>query len=66
MLTGDPIALTVLGLGMATYGAWIGRMMTKDFKALAVDANHPSWKHKYTMMFVGQIGFAVAYWLGAR
>ena len=66
VLTGDPIALTVLGLGMATYGAWIGRMMTKDFKALAVDANHPSWKHMYTMMFVGQIGFAVAYWLGAR
>ena len=48
---------------MAAYGAWIGRMMTRDFKALAVDANHPSWKHMYTMMFVGQIGFAVAYWL---
>ena len=63
ILKGNDIALTILGLGMAAYGAWIGRMMTRDFKALAVDANHPSWKHMYTMMFVGQIGFAVAYWL---
>lgn len=63
ILTGDRIALVLLGLGMAAYGAWIARMMLNDPDSLAIDDNHPSWKHMYMMMFVGQIGFAVAYWL---
>ena len=63
VLTGNAWALTVLGLGMAAYGTWIGRMMLRNPDALAVDANHPSWAHMYVMMFVGQIGFAVAYWI---
>ena len=63
VLTGNPWALTILGLAMAAYGAWIGRLMLKDPGSLAVDSNHPSWAHMYVMMFVGQVGFAVAYWL---
>ena len=27
----------------------------------AIDANHVSWAHMYRMMFVAQVGFAVAY-----
>lgn len=63
LLTANPWALTALGVGMALYGAWIGRLMLRDPTSLAVDSNHPSWAHMYAMMFVGQIGFAVAYWL---
>lgn len=63
VLSGDRWALTVLGLAMAGYGAWIGRMMLRDPGSLAVDANHPSWAHMYFMMLVGQLGFAIAYWL---
>jgi 4-hydroxybenzoate polyprenyltransferase len=63
VLTGNPWALVALGLGMAAYGVWIGRLMLRDPASLALDDNHPSWKHMYIMMFVGQIGFAVAYWL---
>jgi len=63
ILTGNTWALVALGLGMAAYGVWIGRLMLRDPASLAIDDNHPSWKHMYIMMFVGQIGFAVAYWL---
>jgi len=63
LLSGSRPALILLGLGMATYGAWISRLMLKDPDALAVDDNHPSWKHMYLMMLVGQAGFAIAYWL---
>jgi 4-hydroxybenzoate polyprenyltransferase len=63
ILTGNAVALTVLGFAMAAYGTWIARMMLADPDSLAIDDNHPSWKHMYIMMFVGQIGFAVAYWL---
>jgi 4-hydroxybenzoate polyprenyltransferase len=63
VLTGNRLALTLLGLGMAAYGAWIGRLMLRDPRSLATESNHPSWKHMYIMMFVGQIGFAIAYWI---
>jgi 4-hydroxybenzoate polyprenyltransferase len=62
-LSGNTWALCILGLGMALYGAWIGRMMLRSPDSLAVDANHPSWAHMYIMMLVGQAGFGVAYWL---
>ena len=62
-LSGSRPALVLLGLGMAAYGVWIGRLMLREPDALAVDANHPSWKHMYLMMLVGQAGFALAYWL---
>ena len=48
---------------MAGYGVWIGRLMLRNPDSLAVDAKHPSWAHMYVMMLVGQVGFAVAYWL---
>jgi hypothetical protein len=28
---------------------------------LARTENHPSWTHMYVMMFVAQVGFALAY-----
>jgi 4-hydroxybenzoate polyprenyltransferase len=63
VLSGHVGALTVLGLAMAAYGVWIGRLMLRDPDSLAVDANHPSWTHMYLMMLLGQVGFAVAYWI---
>ena len=36
-------------------------LMLRRPEELAVDANHVSWAHMYRMMFVAQIGFALAY-----
>ncbi|MEM7248326.1 MAG: UbiA family prenyltransferase [Acidobacteriota bacterium] len=62
-LTGNRMVLVILGFTMASYGAWIARGMLKDPGSLAVDDNHPSWAHMYAMMILGQLGFALAYWL---
>jgi hypothetical protein len=37
--------------------------MLRRPEELATDANHVSWAHMYRMMFVAQVGFAVAYLL---
>jgi len=38
-------------------------LMLRRPEELAVEANHVSWAHMYRMMFVAQIGFALAYLL---
>ncbi len=61
ILTGDPILLDVLAGGLVLYGIYVNYLILKKPEDLATDANHVSWKHMYIMMFVAQIGFALAY-----
>ena len=37
------------------------QQLGKSGEDLAVEENHVSWAHMYRMMFVAQIGFALAY-----
>ena len=61
ILTGNFILLQALGLLMTTYGLYVCYLMLRRPEELAVEENHVSWAHMYRMMFVAQIGFAVAY-----
>ena len=63
ILTGRPILLAILGLGLSIWGAWTARLILRDPGSLARSENHPSWKHMYLMMMCAQIGFALAYLL---
>ncbi len=64
ILTGHPGVLNALGIVMMLYGTYVVYLMLRRPDELATDANHVSWKHMYTMMFVAQIGFALAYIVG--
>lgn len=61
ILTGNAVLLHALGVTMTLYGAYVLYLMLRRPEELAVDANHVSWAHMYRMMFVAQIGFALAY-----
>jgi 4-hydroxybenzoate polyprenyltransferase len=61
ILTGNPLLLHTLGIVMTLYGAYVLYLMLRKPEELAVDANHVSWAHMYRMMFVAQVGFALAY-----
>lgn len=61
ILTGNPLALTILGLVLAGWGVFTVYLILRDPDALATTENHPSWTHMYLMMMTAQIGFAVAY-----
>jgi 4-hydroxybenzoate polyprenyltransferase len=61
ILTGNPIALTVLGFGLALWGGYAVYLILRDPQALAATENHPSWTHMYRMMLTAQVGFALAY-----
>lgn len=63
VLTGDFWLLQALGLGMTAYGVYVCYLMLRRPAELAVEENHVSWAHMYRMMFVAQIGFALAYLL---
>ena len=63
ILTGHPLLLHALGLVMTIYGLYVCYLMLKRPEDLAIDENHVSWAHMYRMMFVAQIGFALAYLL---
>jgi 4-hydroxybenzoate polyprenyltransferase len=63
ILTGNFILLQVLGGVMTAYGIYVLYLMLRRPEELAVEANHVSWAHMYRMMFVAQIGFALAYLL---
>jgi 4-hydroxybenzoate polyprenyltransferase len=61
VLTGHAELLHALGLGMTLYGVYVCYLMLRRPEDLATDENHVSWAHMYRMMFVLQIGFALAY-----
>ena len=48
---------------MTVYGVYVCYLMLRRPEDLAVEENHVSWAHMYRMMFVAQIGFALAYLL---
>ena len=63
VLTGNFLLLQALGLVMTIYGLYVLYLMLRRPEELAVEENHVSWAHMYRMMFVAQIGFALAYLL---
>src|SRR5262245_34434081 len=63
ILTGNFWLLQILGVVMTVYGIYVLYLMLRRPEDLAVEENHVSWAHMYRMMFVAQIGFAVAYLL---
>jgi 4-hydroxybenzoate polyprenyltransferase len=63
VLTGNFWLLQLLGALMSCYGVYVCYLMLRRPEDLAVEENHVSWAHMYRMMFVAQIGFALAYLL---
>jgi 4-hydroxybenzoate polyprenyltransferase len=63
ILTGSFWLLQGLGVVMTAYGLYVLYLMLRRPEDLAVEENHVSWAHMYRMMFVAQIGFALAYLL---
>jgi 4-hydroxybenzoate polyprenyltransferase len=63
ILTGNFWLLQLLGAAMTVYGVYVCYLMLRRPEELAVEENHVSWAHMYRMMFVAQIGFALAYLL---
>jgi 4-hydroxybenzoate polyprenyltransferase len=63
VLTGNPVLLWILGLGLVVYGVYTVYLLVRRPEELATTENHPSWTHMYRMMMVAQIGFALAYLL---
>jgi 4-hydroxybenzoate polyprenyltransferase len=61
ILTGNFLLLQALACGMTAYGLYVCYLMLRRPEDLAVEENHVSWAHMYRMMFVAQIGFAIAY-----
>jgi 4-hydroxybenzoate polyprenyltransferase len=61
ILTGNYWLLHALGIFMTVYGVYVCYLMLRRPEDLAVEENHVSWAHMYRMMFVAQIGFALAY-----
>jgi 4-hydroxybenzoate polyprenyltransferase len=61
ILTGNFILLQALSIVMTCYGAYVCYLMLRRPEDLAVEENHVSWAHMYRMMFVAQVGFALAY-----
>jgi 4-hydroxybenzoate polyprenyltransferase len=63
VLTGNFVLLQALGIVMTIYGLYVLYLMLRRPEDLAVEENHVSWAHMYRMMFVAQVGFALAYLL---
>ena len=61
ILTGNFLLLQLLSLTMTVYGLYVCYLMLRRPEDLAVEENHVSWAHMYRMMFVAQVGFALAY-----
>jgi 4-hydroxybenzoate polyprenyltransferase len=61
ILTGHFALLQLLAVVMTLYGTYVCYLMLRRPEDLAVEENHVSWAHMYRMMFVAQIGFALAY-----
>jgi 4-hydroxybenzoate polyprenyltransferase len=61
ILTGNHLALTILGFGLAAWGVYTVWLIVRNPDELTSTENHPSWRHMYLMMMAAQIGFALAY-----
>lgn len=61
ILTGSARMLYALTALLALWGAYVVTLMVRNPGDLATTENHPSWTHMYVMMFVAQVGFALAY-----
>jgi 4-hydroxybenzoate polyprenyltransferase len=61
ILTGNFLLLQALAIVMTCYGAYVCFLMLRRPEDLAIEENHISWAHMYRMMFVAQVGFALAY-----
>ncbi|MGZ8831192.1 MAG: UbiA family prenyltransferase [Thermoanaerobaculia bacterium] len=61
ILTGNHLALTLLGFGLAIWGVYTVWLIVRNPDELTATENHPSWRHMYLMMMAAQVGFAVAY-----
>jgi len=61
ILTGSPHILYGLTALLCLWGLYVVYLMVRRPDDLARTENHPSWTHMYVMMFVAQIGFALAY-----
>jgi 4-hydroxybenzoate polyprenyltransferase len=61
VLTGNHLLLQILAAVLVAYGLFVCYLMLRRPEDLATDANHVSWAHMYRMMFVAQVGFALAY-----
>lgn len=46
---------------LAIWGIYTAWLIVRDPDSLALEGNHPSWKHMYLLMMVTQLGFAVIY-----
>jgi 4-hydroxybenzoate polyprenyltransferase len=60
-LTGNAWVLYTLTGVLSVWGLYVVHLMVRRPDDLARTENHPSWTHMYVMMFVAQIGFALAY-----
>lgn len=60
-LSGSPHVLYALTALLCVWGAYVAYLMLRRPEDLAATENHPSWTHMYVMMFVAQVGFALAY-----
>lgn len=61
ILTGNRWVLDGLAALLVVWGGYVAWLMLRRPDDLARTENHPSWTHMYVMMFVAQIGFALAY-----
>ena len=61
ILTGNRIALEILGILLALWGVYTVWLIVRNPDELTATENHPSWRHMYLMMMAAQIGFAIAY-----
>jgi 4-hydroxybenzoate polyprenyltransferase len=61
ILTGNFYLLQMLAAILTGYGLYVCYLMLRRPEELALEENHVSWMHMYRMMFVAQIGFALAY-----
>ena len=61
ILTGNFLLLHLLSLIMTVYGLYVCYLMFRRPEDLSVEEKHVSSAHMYRMMFVAQVGFALAY-----
>jgi 4-hydroxybenzoate polyprenyltransferase len=61
LLTGNPVLLTLLGLGLSVWGVYTSYLLLRNPDDLARTENHPAWTHMYLMLMAAQVGFALAY-----